>query len=729
MCGISACLTLRPGQHFHTEALNGYASGTNNAAEAQANGKVKATQDLREQLSNSLEAISHRGPDAQGVWVSGDGFIGLGHCRLAINDLTPDGNQPIHSDDETIHAIVNGEIYDHDRIREECKQRGYKFGGHSDSEVILALYKAYGAPQFLEHLRGEFAFVLYDEAAGKVILGRDRFGIKPLLWTIVRQEDGTDKLIVAPEAKAFLPLGWKPQWDVGAIVDGGWMQDGRSLFKGVKKVPPGHWMEISKDGVMQIHQYWDADYKDKTEGETRSVDEMVLGLRERLTEAIRLRLRADVPIGIYLSGGIDSSLVAGIVTHLVRDEGIKIGNKDATSRISCFTIQFPKESGFDESDIAERTAQHLGVQIQKTQVNESILAENFADCAYHCEHHHFDLNCVGKFTLSSLPNENGVKVVLTGEGADEHFAGYAFFPPDYLREADLSMPSSPLVIDSELRQNMQRSTERDIKLLIPRAGAFEHGWESTPAMKKVNDTLLPPCILAWHPSIDIFSPWVRENDRWTHLDCKDVIVKSFKPAIHEKMQKKWHPLHTAQYIYSKGPLPNVLLSCLGDLTEMSHSVEARTPFLDHKLTEYINNLPPSLKMAYTPDKIPPERHQGPWWEGIGVASQALTEKWILREAAKPFILKELYERQKHPFTAPIVWPKGGPLHQMLEKTLTQDKVENLGFVDYAQVKDALDRGFGEKADVKAFRILLFVAAWVTMSERFGIPKAVAGDWS
>lgn len=182
---------------------------------------------------------------------------------MAINDLTPDGNQPIHSDDETIHAIVNGEIYNHDRLREECKQRGYKFRGHSDSEVILALYKAYGAPQFLEHLRGEFAFVLYDEAAGKVILGRDRFGIKPLLWTIVRQEDSTDKLIVAPEAKAFLPLGWKPQWDVGAIVDGGWMQDGRSLFKGVKKVPPGHWMEISKDGEMQIHQYWDADYKDK----------------------------------------------------------------------------------------------------------------------------------------------------------------------------------------------------------------------------------------------------------------------------------------------------------------------------------------------------------------------------------------------------------------------------------------------------------------------------------
>ncbi|TDZ35481.1 Amidase chyE [Colletotrichum spinosum] len=646
MCGISACLTLQPGQHFHTEQLNGYASATNGVVGSQAKGNVKAADDLRDQLGKSLEAIR------------------LGHSRLAINDLTPDGNQPIHSDEETIHAVVNGEIYDQDRIRQECQQRGYRFRGGSDSEVIVALYKIHGAPQFLQHLRGEFAFVLYDERAGKVILCRDRFGIKPLLWTIAPQDDGSSRLPVAPEAKAFLPMGWKPRWDVGTIVDGGWMQDGRSLFRGVKKVPPGHWMEISSNGVMQLHQYWDMDYKDK----------------------------------------------------------------DATSRISCFTIEFSKNSGFDESDIAERTASFLGVQIQKMQIDEAELAANFADCAYHCEHHHFDLNCVGKFALSSLPSENGVKVVLTGEGADEHFAGYAFFPPDLLREPYLSMPNSPLATDPELRQNMHNSTVRDIKLLVPRAGAFEHGWESTPAVARVNNTILPPCILAWHPILDVFAPWVRENPNWADLDCKTVIVRSFRPHVLQKMQRKWHPLHTAQYIYAKGPLPNVLLSCLGDLTEMSHGVEARTPFLDHELTEYVNNLPLSVKMAYTPAKIPPERHQGPWWEGIGVASRALTEKWILREAAKPFILKELYERQKHPFTAPMVWPRDGPLHTMLRSILAREKVENLGFVERGQVEAALDRGFGEKADVRSFRILLFVAAWVTMGERFGIPKASPEDW-
>ncbi|KAK1566013.1 asparagine synthase [Colletotrichum navitas] len=728
MCGISACLVLPAGHHFHNESFNGYANGAGERNGVPTEKDAEDSKDLGDQLSRSLDNISHRGPDAKGVWVSDDGLVGLGHCRLAINDLTLEGNQPIHSDANTYHAVVNGEIYDHDRIRRQCEEQGYEFRSSSDSEVILALYKAYGVPKLFEHLRGEFAFVLYDEVEGKLILARDRFGIKPLLWSIIRQRDGIYRLAVAPEAKAFLPLGWKPQWDVGAIIDGGWMQDGRSLFQGVKKLPPGYWMEVSKDGMMKLHQYWDIDFRDKTEQETRSVDEMICGLRERLTDAIRLRLRADVPIGIYLSGGIDSSLVAGIVTHLIKDEGVKIGNKDATSRISCFTIEFPNGSGFDESDIAERTAEHLGVQLLKKQINERELADNFADCAYHCEHHHFDLNCVAKFALSSLPNEHGVKVVLTGEGADEHFAGYTFFPPDLLREPDLSMPDSPLVLDSLLRENLLRSTERDIKLLLSRVGAFEHGWETTDAIEKVNKTILPPCILAWHSQLDLFSPWVQENPRWKNLDCKDVVVNSFKPEIQEKMQKKWHPLHTALYMYSRGPLPNIILTCLGDLSEMSHSVEGRTPFLDHKVTEYVNNLPPSLKIAYTPSKIPPERHQGPWWEGIGVASHALTEKWILREAAKPYILKELYERQKHPFTAPVVWPKDGPLYQLLRKVLTREKVDNLGFVDYVRVENALAQGFGEKADMKAFRILLFVAAWVTLGERLGIPRASQNDW-
>jgi asparagine synthase (glutamine-hydrolysing) len=159
--------------------------------------------------------------------------------------------------------VINGEIYDHDRLREVCaKEYGYSFKGHSDSEVAVALYKHFGAPEFLDHLRGEFSLVIYDEARGKIIAARDRFGIKPLFWTIVGEGDAR-RLLFAAEAKAFLALGWQPEWDVGSLVEEGWQHDSRTLFKGVHKVMPGYWMEVSPDGHIKHHQYWDLDYRDK----------------------------------------------------------------------------------------------------------------------------------------------------------------------------------------------------------------------------------------------------------------------------------------------------------------------------------------------------------------------------------------------------------------------------------------------------------------------------------
>lgn len=187
--------------------------------------------------------------------------VGLAHCRLSINDLSSAGRQPLHSNDDKIHAVVNGEIYDYDRLRSECEAiHNYSFQSDSDSELVLALYKIHGAPNFLTHLRGEFAFVLYDnrQESERVIAGRDRYGIKPLVYTHV-----DSKLLVASEAKAFLPLGWKPRWDVHAIAGAGWMFDDRTLFRDVKKVLPGHYLEITKENGVQQVKYWDAEYEDK----------------------------------------------------------------------------------------------------------------------------------------------------------------------------------------------------------------------------------------------------------------------------------------------------------------------------------------------------------------------------------------------------------------------------------------------------------------------------------
>lgn len=461
------------------------------------------------------------------------------------------------------------------------------------------------------------------------------------------------------------------------------------------------------------------------------MEEMILGVRERLMEAIRLRLRADVPIGIYLSGGIDSSTLAGMVTHLVREEGVRMGSQDPTKRICCFCIKFPSESGYDESEIAERTAAWLGVKMLKKDLNEAELARHFADSVWHCEHHNFDLNSVGKFALSTLPREHGFKVILTGEGSDEHFAGYPFFAPDFLREPDLSLPDSPLARDGELREGMLKAVQTDIEALSRRVGLFAHGWDEPEARRAVNNIFAPSAVLAASPYAELFHPWVR--DRWVGLDCRDTLTNSLSPRARDAIANKWHPMHAAEYVWSKSQLANNLLSCLGDRTEMAHSMEARPPFLDHVLSEYVNSLPPSVKVAYkAPDfaeqRAKDDKEAGPWWEGVGVAREQLIEKMLLREAGRPFITKELYGRRKHPYVAPLKWPRGGPIHTMLEGLCTREKVERLGFVDYGTVRDALERGFGPEADGTSYRHLLFVGAWVTMSERFGIKTARKEDW-
>lgn len=229
--------------------------------EATSQGSSPSLETLEQTLLAGLEVIKHRGPDGNGTWISQDGQVGLAHCRLSINDLSARGAQPLHSDDGAIHAVVNGEIYDYDRLRDHCaSQHGYAFGSESDSELVVALYKIYGAPGLFEHLRGEFAFVLYDGRpdVARVVAGRDRFGIKPLVWTVV---DG--RVLLASEAKAFKPLGCEPEWDVHGISNCHWLVNDGTIFKGVKKLMPGHWMEITEGRGVEIHKYWDAEYPDK----------------------------------------------------------------------------------------------------------------------------------------------------------------------------------------------------------------------------------------------------------------------------------------------------------------------------------------------------------------------------------------------------------------------------------------------------------------------------------
>lgn len=350
---------------------------------------------------------------------------------------------------------------------------------------------------------------------------------------------------------------------------------------------------------------------------------MIEGVRAHMLEAIRIRLRADVPVGIYLSGGIDSSVIAGMVTHLVKERGERMGNEHETERISCFSIAFDEDSGFDESAIANRTADHLGVKYYKKHMNEAELAARFEDATWHCEHHNPDLNYVGKYALSEVPHELGFKVVLTGEGADEQFAGYPMYLPDYLREQDLAYPSNPLPEDIRIEQCVKTDEENSTYYTSIGADGSNRG-DSLPR-RILNNITTVSSMAAFSPA-SLFADWTQALGS---CDPQLTIANSVDGRVREKIASQWHPLHSALYVWQKGHLANIFLSCLGDRTEMAHSVEARTPFLDHHLTSYVNGLPPSVKIRWDEEE------------------ERFTEKWILREAGRPYITEELYRRKKH----------------------------------------------------------------------------------
>lgn len=549
----------------------------------------------------------------------------------------------------------------------------------------------------MQHLRGEFACIIYDEPRQIFLAARDRYGIKPLFWT---QQNG--RLLLSAEMKGFLPLGWQPEWDVRSLKDAGWNCDQRTVFKGVQKIKPGHLLICQSFGGVAEQPYWDMSFPDKRTVNHITPEEAIEGVRERMLHAIRLRLRADVPVGIYLSGGIDSSVIAGMVEHLVRTEKLAMGSVNADSKIAAFSIAFNEDSGFDESSIANRTADWLGVKYYKKHMSEAELAKRFEDAVWHCEHHNPDLNFVGKYALSEVPAEHGYKVVLTGEGADEHFGGYPTYLADFLREPDHSWKAHN-TLPEHLREAHFNKAEAEAKAYYESVGADSSTRGPSLARRMLNNISTVSSMAAFQP--DLFSHWT--NTAYGETDPQQTIATSHSPLTRQKIQHSWHPLHSAQYIWSKAHLTNIFLTCLGDRTEMAHSIEARTPLLDHELTSYVNTLPPSAKICYKPDE------------------DRFVEKWLLREAAKPFITRELYERKKHPYSAPTAFAKGGPLEELLAGLVTRGAVEGLGFVDWKRCEGLVGRAFGAEgeADPGAMRLLLVVAEWVVIGRRFGVKRA------
>ena len=330
-------------------------------------------------------------------------------------------------------------------------------------------------------------------------------------------------------------------------------------------------------------------------------------------------------------------------------------------------------------------------------MSEEELAKRFEDATWHCEHHNPDLNFVGKYALSEEPPAHGFKVVLTGEGADENFGGYPMYLPDFLREPDYAWPQTKLLEDERRRECEKADTEASE--FYNAIGADGDNRGDCIALRQLNGITTCASMAAF--SFTLWSTWTRV---YGEHDPRLTIANNVNGRVRDAITQNWHPLHAAQYIWTKGHLANNFLSCLGDRTEMAHSLEARTPFLDHELTEYVNQLPPSVKIR---------------WD---IRQQKFIEKWILREASKPFITRELYERKKHAYSAPTAWPTHGPLHKKMSRLVTRENVQKLGFIDWQQAQNLVHDAFVDK-DAKAMRFTLLVAEWIVIGQRFGVKRA------
>lgn len=365
-----------------------------------------------EARERALNSLHHRGPDDCGFYYEASLHLFLGHKRLSIFGIT-NGHQPIFSEDRNLISVANGELYQYAELRATLEESGHTFSTNSDSELPIHFYEHCGLGRMFSHLNGEFAFALFDKVKGTLILARDRFGIKPLYYAVLK----TGGLAFASEAKALFALGiTKPRITADSLRDMNWHPDVECPFEGISTVAPGTCLEYRiNTGVIRTLRYYDisAHLKANESPSITNYDEAVSQVREAVKRSVKERMQSDVPVGVFLSGGIDSSIVAAEVAALRQDP------------IKTFGIGFTEDSRFDESQIAKRTADHLGAEHFHMPLSNNDLLDHLEEAVYHYERPFLNLHAVGKFLLSKLAAKH-VKVVLTGEGADELFLGYDF---------------------------------------------------------------------------------------------------------------------------------------------------------------------------------------------------------------------------------------------------------------------------------------------------------------
>lgn len=547
MCGIAGLMDLRGGGRIDAEVLR--------------------------KMTNVLV---HRGPDSSGYFI--DENVALGFRRLSIIDLES-GDQPLYNEDHSAVVVCNGEIYNYRQLRSEAVARGHVFQTESDVETLVHLYEDKGIG-LLNSINGQFAFALYDRRERTLFLARDHFGINPLYYTVV---DGL--LIFASEIKAILQHPLAPRevdlTGLDQVFSFPGLVSPRTLFKGIESLKSGHYLRVNGSGLKQT-EYWDLDYPKLSEVVAdRPESFYVERLTELFSQSVRYRLQADVPVGFYLSGGLDSSMVAAMI-------------RQAFPNVQRHSFSI----GFTEKEICELQYQTLMAQHVDSRHHSIIfdwpeIADNLKAMIYHSECPVKETYNTCSMALSKAASSNGITVILTGEGADELFAGYVGYRFDQSGLRGSSNGDMAAILEEEIRERLWGDAD-----LFYETDQY--------AFREVKSALYSPAL----------------NEVFDEFDCLNFEL------VNKDRLKDRHPIHQRSYLDFKLRLSDHLITDHGDRMSMVNSVEARYPFLDIDLVEFSKEIPPELKL------------------------NELTEKYILRKVAEGLVPPQIINREKYGFHAP-----------------------------------------------------------------------------
>lgn len=589
----------------------------------------------------------HRGPDGCGWKAMADRGVGFAHARLAIIDLNPErGRQPFMSANGQVMIAHNGEFYDYKRIRADLASRGYRFATKSDTELLLHLCDRFGLEQAMSYLRGEFGFAVYEREADRLTLVRDRFGVKPLYWTLT-----PEGLVFGSEIKVLFA---HPSVQRRIAPEGLYHQlmqlmvPGTTAFAGIHAVQPGQMVIVERqdnDFTIRTKTYWDLNFPRLEDAPPRQdIDEFYIEeLRRHFIDAIQLKLEADVPVACYLSGGIDSCTILGIAAACQQ------------SPVKAFTVGFD-DADYDETAISQEMAAAVGADQDIVTIRGGELYDHFARTIWHTERSIYNTFTIAKLLLSEHVKNAGYRVVLTGEGSDELFAGYPQLRLDMIRHG----------------MNDASPEERaDLEAWLQESNRLFQG--NLLAEKPLDDPALT-ALVGFTPSC--LQSWLAASNQvpgLMHPELRSAVL-GYSPgaaiahALDPDQLAGRHALDKAQYVWIKTQFESQVLGWAGDRVDMANSMEARPPFLDHHLVEFAVTLPPLLRF------------------------RGRRDKYVLREAMRGILPEALYNRQKFAFMAPPSHTdsqKQAAMQALASEYLSKDAVASAGLLDYSAVQQVL----------------------------------------